>query len=144
MRAGDPLPKHSIPNAGTIVPGWIASCLYTGLRPGDVLVLLLGALAIVLLLARGVGGGEDRVLIRQDGRAFAEVSLRLDQVIEVPGPLGITRVEIRGGRVRVLSDPGPQQICVRQGWLAAGESALCLPNRVSVERGRSRYDSLSY
>jgi hypothetical protein len=86
-------------------------------------------------------------VIRQDGQLFAEVDLRAPRRVEVPGPLGTTLVAVEPGRARVVSDPGPRQYCVRQGWLARpGEIAICAPNRVSVQiAGRTRaYDSLSY
>lgn len=113
------------------------------LRPGDILVLGLSLVALVLAW-RATGTDGDGVVVKQGGQVYAQASLRLNRVIEVPGPLGTTRVEIRDGRVRVLSDPGPRQLCVRQGWLDPGESALCLPNRVSVHRGVAAYDSLNY
>ena len=50
-------------------------------------------------------------------------------------------------RVRVVSDPGPRQYCVHQGWLShLGEIAICAPNQVSVQvvGGRGVYDSISY
>jgi hypothetical protein len=112
-------------------------------RPGDWL-LLAGGFALVAGLSLHAPAAADRVLIKQAGRTFAETSLRLDRVIAVPGPLGTTEVEIRAGRVRVKADPGPRQLCVSQGWLKAGEAAVCLPNRVSVELGRAAYDSLNY
>lgn len=111
---------------------------------GDGLVLVLGLLAVIVVARIGTAGGDDRVLIRQAGHDYAETSLRVNRLIDVPGPLGITQVEIRDGRVRVQADPGPRQVCVRQGWLAPGETALCLPNRVTVQRGSSAYDSLNY
>lgn len=111
---------------------------------GDVLVLVIGLLAVLAVARLGAAGGGDEVIIRQSGRTYAQASLRVNRVIEVPGPLGITQVEIHAGRVRVRADPGPRQLCVRQGWLAPGETALCLPNRVSVQRGLSAYDSLNY
>ncbi|MDA0190732.1 MAG: NusG domain II-containing protein, partial [Proteobacteria bacterium] len=46
-----------------------------------------------------------------------------------------------------VSDPGPRQYCVRQGWLSRpGQIAICAPNEVSVEvRGaKEAYDSLNY
>ncbi|TSA21399.1 MAG: hypothetical protein D4R70_03775 [Betaproteobacteria bacterium] len=114
-----------------------------GLRVGDYGVALLGlALIGVLALQRPTGDG--RLVVRQAGQVFKAVDARLNQEIRVPGPLGITVVEVRDGRVRVASDPSPRQLCVRQGWLGAGEAALCLPNRVSVEWGRLAYDSLGY
>ncbi|MDR3393577.1 MAG: NusG domain II-containing protein [Parasulfuritortus sp.] len=112
------------------------------LQPGDWLVLAATAALIAALWGHGSNG--DRVVIKQAGRVFLETSPRLDREIQVPGPLGITQVEIRGGRVRIKSDPGLHQICVKQGWLGPGQVAICLPNRVSVERGASVYDSLNY
>lgn len=112
-------------------------------RPGDWLILMAG-LGLVGFLAWDRQTGGDRVVIKQDARIFLETSLRLDRQVVVPGPLGTTVVEIHAGRVRVRSDPSPRQLCVRQGWLAPGQTAVCLPNRVSVERGESRYDSLNY
>lgn len=111
---------------------------------GDVLILVLGLLAVIVVARLAAVGGDDRVRIRQAGHIYEEASLRVNRRVDVPGPLGITQVEIREGRVRVRADPSPRQLCVRQGWLAPGETALCLPNRVSVERGTSGYDSLNY
>ena len=118
------------------------------LRPGDWLVLAAGAAAVGLSMPLlGQGGYAEKAVIRQDGRLFAEVDLRAPRRLEVPGPLGTTLVAVEPGRARVVSDPGPRQYCVRQGWLARpGEIAICAPNRVSVQiAGRTRaYDSLSY
>ncbi|MCS6787596.1 MAG: NusG domain II-containing protein, partial [Thiobacillaceae bacterium] len=101
-------------------------------------------LAAIVLVARHNAAGGDSVTILSGGRLYAHADLRLDRVIDVPGPLGLTRVEIRAGRVRVARDPGPRQLCVRQGWLAPGQAALCLPNQVAVYRGSAAYDSLNY
>jgi hypothetical protein len=106
--------------------------------------LVLAATAGLIGLLWGHGSNGDRVVIKQGGHVFLETTPRLDREVTVPGPLGNTVVEIRSGRVRVKSDPGLHQICVKQGWLDPGEVAICLPNRVSVERGASVYDSLNY
>ncbi|HZV54319.1 MAG TPA: NusG domain II-containing protein [Rhodocyclaceae bacterium] len=118
------------------------------IRPGDWLVAGVGALAVAAafpLLWRG--GPADRAVIRLDGRVVAEYPLNDARRIEVPGPLGTTVVEIRPGRARVLSDPGPRQYCVKQGWLTqANAVAICAPNHVSLAlAGRqAAYDSLNY
>lgn len=112
------------------------------LRPGDWLVL--AGLAAVIAALWGHGSTGDRVVIKQEGKVFLDTTPRLDREVSVSGPLGVTVVEIKGGRVRIKSDPGPRQICVKQGWLGPGQVAICLPNRVSVERGASVYDSLNY
>ena len=111
-------------------------------------MLLLGALGTAwLALTVWQGGAADKVIIRSGGKVFSEVPLSRDQTIEVPGPLGITRIAIHQLQARIAADPSPRQYCVRQGWLnQAGEIAVCLPNQVSIELsgGRKRYDSLNY
>lgn len=118
------------------------------LRAGDVAVLLAGLGVVVFsLLALGRAGAPDAAIVRAGGKVVAEVDLRQARIIEVSGPLGMTRIEIQPGRARVAADPGPRQYCVRQGWLSqAGAVAICAPNEVSLSlRGRGGdYDSLNY
>lgn len=118
------------------------------IRPGDWLVILASsALVGASVPVFWQGGMADRAIIRQEGKVFAEVDLRTKQKFEVSGPLGTTLIAVEPGRARVVSDPGPRQYCVRQGWLMRpGEIAICAPNRVSVQiAGRTRvYDSISY
>ena len=118
------------------------------LRPGDWLVMA-GGVALVgfTLPLLWQGGFAERAIIRQNGQVFAEADLRSRREIEVPGPLGTTHIAIEPGRARVVSDPGPRQYCVRQGWLTqAGAVAICAPNEVSLSlTGRAAdYDSLNY
>lgn len=118
------------------------------LRPGDVLVILCSTAVVgVSFPMFWQGGMAERAIIRQEGRIFAEIDLRKRRQIEVGGPLGTTLILVEPGRARVVSDPGPRQYCVRQGWLMRpGEIAICAPNRVSLQiAGRTRvYDSISY
>ncbi len=122
--------------------------LLDSLKAGDSLVLASGCLFTAFLAASlWQGGVADKAIIRSGGKVFCEVPLSRDQVISVPGPLGISQVTIHKLQARIASDPSPRQYCVRQGWLKrAGEIAVCLPNQVSVELsgGRKKYDSLNY
>jgi len=117
-------------------------------RPGDWLVAALGlAIFGVSIPLAWQGGVAEKAVIKRGGEVFAELDLSRNRQIEVPGPLGITTVRVEKRRVRVVSDPGPRQYCVRQGWLARpGEIAICAPNQVSVQvqGGKEAYDSLSY
>jgi len=118
------------------------------IKAGDWLTLSLGSICVLLLTLKLWSGDlADKAIIRSGGKIFRETTLSRDQQIEVPGPLGISVIVIRQRKVRIASDPGPRQYCVRQGWLEqAGEIALCLPNQVSVELvgNTKRYDSLNY
>jgi hypothetical protein len=118
------------------------------LRPGDWVVMALGIMSCVYAGARlWAGGAPDGVVVRAGGQVFVETDLTRSRRIAVPGPLGVTLIEIEPGRARVASDPGPRQYCVRQGWLSrAGAVAICAPNEVSLAlTGRGGdYDSLGY
>lgn len=120
----------------------------TMLRAGDVGVLLAGAGLVAALTVFAWGGGRgDTAVIRAAGQIVKTTALTHAQSFSVDGPLGTTQIEVEPGRARVVADPSPRQLCVKQGWLTrAGEAALCLPNQVSVEiRGRNpAYDTLGY
>ena len=115
---------------------------------GDWLVMVIGAAAVVALFATlWSTTPAGKLQIRAGDQVFATLSLDQQRTLEVPGPLGKTVIVIDHGRVRVASDPGRHQYCVKQGWLSkAGEIAMCLPNQVALELlgGEKTYDSLNY
>lgn len=125
------------------IANWISE-----LKTGDYVVTVLCASAVCLLFAWLWRGGEaDRVIIRANGEIVTVLPLRLNRSLQITGPLGQTLIEIRQGQARIASDPSPRQYCVRQGWLhQAGQVALCLPNRVSIEMSSrtAAYDSLAF
>ena len=79
-------------------------------RPGDCLTALIAAVfcAVSFPLAWQAGTPE-KALIKLGGKVFAELDLSRSRQIDVPGPLGTTRVVVEQRRVRVASDPGPRQ-----------------------------------
>jgi hypothetical protein len=118
------------------------------LRAGDVGVLLAGGSLVVALTLWAWGGDRgDTAVIRAAGQVVQTITLTHTQTFSINGPLGTTQIEIEPGRARIVADPSPRQLCVKQGWLTlSGQAALCLPNQVSLEiRGRApAYDTLGY
>lgn len=117
------------------------------LRAGDFLVFAAGLLLVFVLADRfWRGGAAEKAQIRSNGELFAEVDLAAKKTFAVPGPLGDTVIAVEAGRARVVSDPGPRQYCVQQGWLTrAGDVAICAPNRVSLQvTGGGMVDSTAY
>jgi len=118
------------------------------LRPGDWLVAVAGLVVVAVsfpLLWRG--GPAEKAIVKRDGTVVAELPLNIVKRIDVEGALGISVIEVRPGRARVLADPGPHQYCVKQGWLTqANAVAICAPNHVTLALvGANRsYDSLNY
>ena len=118
------------------------------IKRGDWLTFSCAALLTIwLALSIWNGGAADKAIIRSGGKIFRELPLSRDIIIEVNGPLGISKIAIHQRQARIISDPSPRQYCVRQGWLKnAGEISICLPNQVSVELigSQKKYDSLNY
>lgn len=118
------------------------------LRPGDWAAALAAALAVAASFPLlWTGGKAERAIVRLDGRVVAEFPLAAPRRYAVAGPLGETLIEIAPGRARVLSDPGPRQYCVKQGWLTRPNAiAICAPNHVSLSlSGRDpSHDSINY
>lgn len=101
---------------------------------GDAAVLgLLVAAVVALALPKGAGGRSTRAEVAASGGSIITIDLARDGLTEVAGPLGVTRIEVRGSRVRVLTSPCPRQSCRHAGWIeAAGEMLVCLPNQVVI------------
>jgi len=126
---------------------------HTLMRPGDWLIFLLSVVLVAAsypLLWRG--GTADRAIVKRDGQVVTELALATPRRYEVTGAIGTTVIEVQPGRARVLSDPGPRQYCVQQGWLTrANAVAICAPNHISLQLagrggigGKESYDSLNY
>jgi hypothetical protein len=114
-------------------------------RPLDLLVLvLLAAAALFPLLRRDTGEAGSTVVISDGKGIIACLPLAVDRTLRVPGPLGETVVEIKGGVARVLTSPCPERACILSGGLSRpGQSAICLPNLVAVTvRGNPAPDDL--
>lgn len=118
------------------------------LKPGDLLVLagacLLTAGFFLHAWNRPAGSA---IVVRAQGKVMVRAALERDADYAVQGTLGVSRIEVRQGRARVAADPGPRQVCVKQGWVSrAGEAALCLANQVSLEigGGERAFDTVTY
>lgn len=118
------------------------------LLTGDWLVITI-ALTLVVILFQSLWHGEHatKLRIRQGDTIYATLSLDQEKILDIRGPLGISRIVIHHGQVRFESSPCPNQYCVHQGWLKrTGQVAICLPNQISLELlgGEKAYDSLNY
>ncbi|MCD7945362.1 MAG: NusG domain II-containing protein [Clostridiales bacterium] len=94
------------------------------------------ALTAFVLLSRMGGQSDDlTVVIRQDGQVVASLPLDEDTVYTVQGEDdAVNRVVIEDGVVFMEEASCPDRLCVKQGKIRyAGDSLICLPNRVVVE-----------
>ena len=118
-------------------------------RPADAVVVALAALLVGAAgasLWRG-GGPAEYAELSAPGAPAHRVALDTDQVLDVPGRLGASRLEVRDGQVRFIDSPCVGRYCVHAGWLSrSGQVAACLPNGVVVEvgGGAREYDAVSF
>ena len=118
------------------------------LKIGDVLVVL-----ITLLLAAGAfavfhwtrADTQTPALILSDGETVARVALPAVRTTDVEVPGKDICIRIEGDRVWVLHSDCPDQICVRSGEIrTAGQTVVCLPNRVVVKiTGAAQLDAVA-
>jgi hypothetical protein len=82
--------------------------------------------------------GEAKYLVVQvENREILRIpltKLKSGDKYKVRGPLGDSIFEyIEGRGVHMISSPCPDKICIKQGFInKAGESIVCLPNRVII------------
>ena len=103
-------------------------------RPLDYVALVLSILAVVGTSVFAYGGRTQpsSVSIENEDGVFL-YPLDQDRVIDVPGPLGTTVVEIEDSRVHVHESPCRDKLCIAAGWLdTTGQWTACLPNIVFV------------
>jgi hypothetical protein len=109
-------------------------------------IILAASLALLVFLTLAVRSsreGELSVVVGGSGQEWI-YPLGEDRIVEIPGPLGSTVVEIQGGHVHIAASPCPNQTCVASGGIdAAGQWLACLPNQVFVRvEGRAEDDSV--
>ncbi|MGC8605307.1 MAG: NusG domain II-containing protein [Desulfomonilaceae bacterium] len=114
--------------------------------PGDIFVILLmfllAAVLSVFIPSRLAASG-NMVFIKSGAKLVGRYSLNHDQLISVNGPLGETKVQIKDGKVRIVSSPCPNHYCVKMGHIDAGGCALvCIPNQVIVRVGGNELGKL--
>ncbi len=122
------------------------------LTRGDYLVVLVCVIALPALFMRygvvGSAGTQARIL--SGSHEYAVVPLSRDYIYRVPGPLGVSEIEVRDGRIRFTRSPCAGQQCVHSGWAKrGGEFIACVPNRVSLVvlgqgAGGDYYDSINF
>ena len=102
-------------------------------------LLLIAALLIAGLVMTAVlhGFRQDgrQVIVRVDGQIVARIALSADgeYPVEVNGEI-TNLLAVQDGAVRMEEAECPDHLCIRRGAIRyAGDSIVCLPNRVVAE-----------
>ncbi|MBR6399606.1 MAG: NusG domain II-containing protein [Firmicutes bacterium] len=100
----------------------------------DFLVILgflaAAGLAFALLGLAGSGGKTADVYVK--GKYYDTLPLDKDTVY-IPKDVPSVKIEVRDGKVGFIESDCPDKVCIHTGFLGtAGQTAVCLPNAVSV------------
>lgn len=98
----------------------------------------------VLIFAVGIAGSivvlnapkKNTVIIKSDGKIMytLDLSREPDRTFEIKTDRGENTVEIKDGKIRVLSADCPDKTCVRMGWLESSAMPIvCLPHKLVIE-----------
>lgn len=112
-----------------------------------VVVLALALLPYLYFTYWGSSTQGEEVRIMVGGKEQMAISLRQERRLTIAGALGVSIIDIHDGKARFTTSPCRGKQCIHTGWLGrGGESAACLPNRVSmVVVGREqRFDSVVF
>lgn len=94
-------------------------------------IVIIGLIsAVYISLAKTKG---DKVEIKVNNRIYGTYSLYIDRTVVVEGKNSKNIVTIKDGSVKMSSASCKNQICVHHSPISkAGESIICLPNKVIV------------
>lgn len=129
--------------------------LFSHFTKGDkILILALIGFTFSIFFALRISqtqSSQRRVFIEVDNRLIERVPLSektASRQISIPLPEGEARLEMEGGRVRMLpmnKEIRPRGICSQMGWIGRpGEMIICMPNKlvVRIEAPRGEVDQL--
>lgn len=121
----------------------------TRIRLLDKLVIL-GFVALLITLYATTwqsGEGEYAIVHNQQHEAII-VPLDTDRTIDIHGALGISKIEVKDGKIRFEHSPCKGKVCIHAGWHRHnGDVIACLPNKVSLQiasNTSSPYDSINF
>ncbi|MBR1969620.1 MAG: NusG domain II-containing protein [Clostridia bacterium] len=94
--------------------------------------IVLGFVVGLLLVWGAFTSGGEKVSIYVDGEVYKTLSLKENAKVKIETEYGKTTVVIDDGRVYIKETSCPNKLCQKGEISKAGQSIVCLPNRVSV------------
>jgi len=76
-----------------------------------------------------------KALVHKNGEVILEIDLTKEEATyELEGELGKIIVSAGNGKIKVLEETSPYNLCSKQGYISKTyETIICLPNKVSIE-----------
>ena len=94
--------------------------------------IVVGFVAVLLLVWGVFTSGGEKVSIYVDSEVYKTISLKENTTINIETQYGKTTVVIDEGKVFIKETDCPNKLCQKGVISKAGQSIVCLPNRVSI------------
>ena len=110
--------------------------------------VLFGSFWFLLAVGNASTDSQAKLVIYQDGQVVQEIEINHKEMINlkvISGQMNIEIDPVQG--VRVVNADCPAHICTHAGLIKqAGETIICLPNKVLLELkgSRNEYNAISY
>ena len=73
-------------------------------------------------------------IIKRPQHDTLHISLDNVKKYDLQGAIGTSRVEVEHGKIRFVSSPCQNKLCIQHGWQHHhGSLTACLPNRISIQ-----------
>jgi hypothetical protein len=117
--------------------------------PLDYVLLVITSVLTLAIAGFVYRGGLNTLVVEIHGKdgAFLYPLSSATETLKIEGPLGITLVEIAGGKASIIESPCQNKTCISGGAISRnGQFAACLPNgvMVSVRGTQTNVDGLSW
>lgn len=86
-------------------------------------------------------------LVKYDGVVIKEIDLNKSgsNLYEFDGANGKVVIETLDGKIRVIEETSPYNICSKMGWSSSeNDIIVCLPNKIVVELLSNEVDTIIY
>lgn len=110
-------------------------------RLGDILIFLLLIFLAIFAIRKNSGRNGETVTVHAADSIY-KYNLNDSGVYSVEGPIGITTIEIRNKKVRIIDSPCPNKTCIALSW---GDTLICLPNKVfvTIDKKEGDFDAIA-
>lgn len=101
-------------------------------------IFILISIAVLFLVLLFNDGKGTEIIIEAKDTVIKEIPIKeyknnKSKIYYIEGEIGISKVEVKDGKVRMLESPCPNKICVDTNWIEKpGEIIACIPNKIII------------
>lgn len=108
------------------------------------IAICIGIISAAAIITKKDKSDEQKLLVISAPDGEYIYTLDHDAIYEISGKLGISKIEVRDGKVKFEDSPCPTKSCTFVDWIQdSGEWSACLPNKIFVRiEGKKNSDDL--